>query len=195
MTDFVIEKEKNETVLKQYIGNDEHVAVPDGVTKIGSNVFPNDNLKSVSVPDSVTFIDRMAFPRDGEEFADEKGFCIVGKFLLKYVGIDSTVVIPEGVAEISFRAFAGNNSLKKVVFPATIELIGNHENKNTVNNLSEELIKEIKLVIKKLKKKEQDEELFKHKLKEGYNYPKYPNNKEGKKYATILKKLFNFKKR
>ena len=125
MADFVIEKEKNETVLKKYNGNDEHVVVPDGVTKIGMYVFSNDNLKSVSVPDSVTFIDRMAFPKFGEEFADEKGFCMVGKFLLNYVGNDSTVVIPEGIAEVGFCSFAGNNNIKKVIFPSTIELIGN----------------------------------------------------------------------
>jgi len=82
-----------------------------------------------------------------------------------------------------------------------IELLGNHANKNTVNNLSEDLIKEIKLVIKKFKninlkreEKEQDEDLFKHKLKEGYNYPKYPNNKEGKNMLLYARNYLIAKK-
>lgn len=125
MNDFVIEKEGQEIVLKKYNGNDEQVVVPEGVTRIGMFVFSNDNLKSVSIPDSVRFIDRMAFPKHGEELADEKGICAVGRFLLSYVGNDSTVVIPEGITDILFCAFAGNNNIKKVVFPSTIEVIGN----------------------------------------------------------------------
>ncbi len=51
-------------------------------------------------------------------------FRISGTILLKYLGAESKVVIPEGITIIAERAFEGNEAIDKVVLPESIEEIG-----------------------------------------------------------------------
>lgn len=58
LSDFVIE----DGVLKKYIGKDEHVIVPDGVTEIGHYACNNNStIKSVFIPEGVEVINYGAF--------------------------------------------------------------------------------------------------------------------------------------
>lgn len=128
--DFEIKKgstgDSNAVLLVKYTGNEEHVTVPDCVTEIGWQAFTEDgNLKSVSLPDSIQYLDPRAFPNWGKTLADENGLCIAGKFLINYTGTASTLIIPEGITRICFSVADGNRSIHKVVFPSTIEVIGN----------------------------------------------------------------------
>ena len=129
-SDFVIKNgsiyDRNAVLLDKYTGNEEHVTVPDGVTEIGWQAFArNGNLKSITLPDSIKDLDPRAFPDWGKTLADENGFCIAGRFLVNYTGSDSTLTIPEGITKICFSAVAGNPNIRKVIFPSTIEVIGN----------------------------------------------------------------------
>ena len=49
-SDFVIEK----NVLVHYQGSEEHVVIPEGITKIAPRIFwNNNNVKSIVVADTV----------------------------------------------------------------------------------------------------------------------------------------------
>lgn len=51
-------------------------------------------------------------------------FRLSGSLLLKYLGNESRVVIPEGVVCIAEEAFAGNEAVERVILPDTVETIG-----------------------------------------------------------------------
>ena len=57
---------------------------------------------------------------------DENGFIIKDGVLLKYVGNDKNVIIPEGVTNIEDYAFANNIHLESVIFPKELISIGEH---------------------------------------------------------------------
>lgn len=52
-------------------------------------------------------------------------FVIEDDVLVEYLGHAETVVIPEGIREIAINAFWNNQELKYVVFPESLEKIGN----------------------------------------------------------------------
>ena len=112
-------------VLKKYLGNEQHVVVPEGVTRIEWYAFTNLNLKSVTIPDSVEDITPRSFPDFGRVLADGDGFCRVGKFLVNYTGTSDTVKIPEGITDTGFVMFRNNPRIRKVLLPSSIEIIGN----------------------------------------------------------------------
>ncbi len=51
-------------------------------------------------------------------------FRISGSILLKYLGSESRVVVPEGITRIAERAFAGNEAIDRVLLPESLEEIG-----------------------------------------------------------------------
>ncbi len=51
-------------------------------------------------------------------------FRLSGTILLKYLGLESRVVVPEGVTKIAERAFAGNEAIDRVILPESLEEIG-----------------------------------------------------------------------
>ena len=112
--------------LDKYLGTDEIVTVPEGVTEICWRCFSNSNLRKVIVPKSVKDISSNAFcTRAIYGIADKDRFCIVGAYLLKYIGAKSVVTIPEGVEEISYFAFEGNSTITAVYLPESIKVIRN----------------------------------------------------------------------
>lgn len=88
--DFVIEG----TILKKYIGKDENVVIPDGVTKIGEKAFYNYAFFDDAIPDS--------------------GNCAAIK----------SVIIPDSVNYIGSEAFYNCSGLKKIDIPDSVETIG-----------------------------------------------------------------------
>lgn len=51
-------------------------------------------------------------------------FRLSGSVLLKYLGNESRVVVPEGVVRIAEEAFAGNEAVDRVILPDSVETIG-----------------------------------------------------------------------
>lgn len=51
-------------------------------------------------------------------------FCISGTMLLKYLGEESRVVVPEGITRIAEEAFAGNEAIDRVLLPESVRTIG-----------------------------------------------------------------------
>lgn len=47
--------------LQKYVGDDENVVIPEGVTKIGKRAFECSQLKTVELPKSLKIIDELAF--------------------------------------------------------------------------------------------------------------------------------------
>jgi len=113
-------------VLLHYWGKGSHVAIPDGVTKIGKYAFSKCySLTSVTIPDGVTSIGEDAF-----------SYC----YVLTRVTIPASIVriekdafykcyslssaaIPYGVTSIGERAFEHCN-LENVTIPASVTRIG-----------------------------------------------------------------------
>lgn len=99
-SDFVITKR----VLEVYLGSDEAVTIPYGVTSIGNYAFGNCIfLTSVVIPSGVKSIGDWAF---------------------RYCQSLRSVVIPSGVKSIGKNAFCGCSSLTSVVIPSGVENIG-----------------------------------------------------------------------
>ena len=113
--------------LHEYNGNAEVVEVPDCVTTIGNlSTFANDNIKKIILPEKVTGVYLRTFSENvRKNIADKDGLCIVGRFLVDYLGNAKSVTIPEGVEEITFCAFASNTSITAVYLPKSIKVIGN----------------------------------------------------------------------
>lgn len=96
--DFVIENGH----LKEYIGNDTCVIIPDNVIEIDTVAFKNcENLVSVSIPEGITKINRgafynccnlttISFPLSIEE---------IGSPLVFFCPELSTFILPEGIEE------------------------------------------------------------------------------------------------
>ena len=57
MENFVIVNEE----LQEYIGEDENVVIPEGITSIASKAFYRKNMKSVTFPKSLTRIEKKCF--------------------------------------------------------------------------------------------------------------------------------------
>ncbi len=124
-------------VLYSYVGDREVVAVPDGVSRIGTFAFSGkENLRRVLLPRSVKSIGLGAFedcenlarvdlpehPMTIEDrafrgcplFADEAGFIILRGTLFDFIGDGERVEIPQNVTRIGSLAFDGKGNLVSV---------------------------------------------------------------------------------
>lgn len=98
--DFQIE----DGVLKKYLGDDNVVIIPEGVTKIAGGAFSgNKNIKSVTIPEGVTEIEMCAFQ-------DCSGI--------------KTVKFPSTLKSIGKCAFYECSELDGVELPAAVEYVG-----------------------------------------------------------------------
>lgn len=99
-SDFVVKNGK----LTRYTGSGGAVAIPDGVTSIGNNVFFNQTgLTSITIPNSVTNIGKSTF-----------NGC---------TGLTS-ITIPNSVTSIGGGAFNGCTGLTSITIPSSVTSIG-----------------------------------------------------------------------
>ena len=103
MADFQIK----DGVLVKYVGTDEEVVIPEGVTAIGNDaIAPSaSRMKRVVIPKGVTSIGERAF--------------------YSCTALES-VVLPEGLVSIADDAFFYCLNLKEIRFPASLKTIGAH---------------------------------------------------------------------
>lgn len=73
-----------------------------------------DGLSGEAIPEMVQKIYRQVMGN----------FRLSGTILLKYLGSESRVVVPEGVTKIAEEAFAGNEAIDRVILPKSLQEIG-----------------------------------------------------------------------
>lgn len=137
--DFSFEEVDGTITIKEYIGSDEHVVVPETinnkpVTRIDVYAFffanaknkeQNKELKSVVLPDTVTHIGNAAFdhcealtsvtlPKNLEE---------IGSAAFSHCKKLSGVVLPNSLKKIGAGVFENCESLKEIVIPSNISFI------------------------------------------------------------------------
>ncbi len=120
------------------------VTIPNSVTSIGNNAFDGcTGLTSITIPNSVTNIGYNAFDRCGvtkENFNNqsnitpsglivcdvrtESGFCIKDNALVKYLGKERTITIPNSVTSIGDEAFYRCSELTSITIPNSVTSIG-----------------------------------------------------------------------
>lgn len=136
MSEFIIEN----GILRIYRGNEEVVAIPDGVTEIGEYAFFDcRSLTSVTIPASVKSIGRKVFEYCVSlkkiNITDISAWCEIDfakyeNFPLGYTHdlylndeLVTELVIPDGVTNIKKYAFNFCTSLKSVTIPASVKSI------------------------------------------------------------------------
>lgn len=123
-------------VLRKYIGSEEKIIIPDGVTKIDSLAFgrystgkeenPCPNLKEVVLPETVREISDDAFCHCEtlEKINLPHRLKKIGKSAFHWCRSLEEIIIPDGISEIPAFAFAGCYSLKKIHIPESVKHIG-----------------------------------------------------------------------
>ena len=98
------------------------------------NLWTGDLVHHYDSPEKICRdLEEMVFGKSKDEIENgidpepEKNpdFVIEDDVLVEYLGHDEKVVIPEGVREIGINAFWNNQELRHVVFPESLEKIGN----------------------------------------------------------------------
>ena len=139
------------------------VTIPNSVTSIEGYAFYGcSSLTSITIPNSVTAIGYNAFDNclmSREEFINNSsldaeanrywgcdildsrkdGFNIKNGVLLKYVGSESSIIIPNSVTSIGEKAFYGNSGLTSVTIPNSVTSIG-YQAFNGCSNLTKIII-------------------------------------------------------
>ena len=121
--DFVI---KN-GVLTQYVGIEENVVVPEGVTAIGEGAFSRcGTLKRVVLSESVTVIGSKAFEYcEGlQKISFYAGLVSIGKNAFYCCRSLTGIELPEGVTDIGSNAFGWCEALRSITIPDGVSSIG-----------------------------------------------------------------------
>lgn len=90
------------TKLVEYIGDDDNVVIPNGVTQVNSDAFSDSPIKTVSFPQTVKRICNSAF-RNCSELKE--------------------IVLNEGLLEIESSAFEGCKALETISIPSTLQYL------------------------------------------------------------------------
>lgn len=126
-TDVTLFKIENKICIK-YLGSDEQVVIPDGVTKISSTAFIKARkfLKSVTISEGVTEIERNTFAacEKLQNVTLPASLRIIDNLSFDHCTALTDIYIPEGVTKIGTFAFSNCLKLKTVHIPSTIKEIG-----------------------------------------------------------------------
>lgn len=128
--------------ISGYTGSEANLIIPDelngkAVTKIMGGAFSNNQkLESVVIPAGITKIDGNPFwscfnlssikvddPESNFEFVDGAFFCKEPKRLITYLTTNEaeTYTIPDGTCELEYYVFYGNQFLKTISIPDSVE--------------------------------------------------------------------------
>lgn len=121
VNDFIIE----DGVLKKYVGPGGDVVIPEGVAKIGNNVFSYSQVSGVVIPEGVAVIGMGAFA--GNPLA-----AVTLPWDLVEIGVNAfglcygltEIVIPDSVRKIGSKAFNHCGKLENVTFGDGVRAIG-----------------------------------------------------------------------
>lgn len=117
----------------------EHIELPNGLKRIGYDTFRYCGIKSIKIPASVDFIGLQAFENayllyeitvdENNQYFSSLDGCLYNKdqsTLIKYPESkrDETYDIPSNTRVIFDWAFYGNDYLKEMILPITIESVG-----------------------------------------------------------------------
>ena len=97
----------------------------DSLTGTSSNliiIVPNDSLNAYKTATNWSNYADKIYPKS---LVDDEGFIIDNGILLKYIGINSNVTIPNTVTIIGSEAFAYNNIITNVTIPSSVTSINN----------------------------------------------------------------------
>lgn len=123
MLDDVFEIEDG--VLIEYEGEDEHVSVPEGVTRIGEYAFSGTSVVSVSIPEGVTHIEEGAFHACDRltSVAIPKSVKYIGETAFGKCYALTEITIPNGVEILEKEVFLACESLTCVTIPDSVQII------------------------------------------------------------------------
>ena len=100
------------------------ITVPDSVHEIHINAFLGTSIETVNASDfwkeSHPDLLRLMIPDEVED----NNFLLEGTTLVRYLGRQNTVKVPDGVEHIEEDAFRGNDNILKVVLPDGLLSIG-----------------------------------------------------------------------
>ena len=120
--------EIDDDVLKDYTGNDIHVTVPDGVTRIDDYAFSNkSDIQTIVLPESVTVIGENAFRHCDslETIHLHEGITEIASDAFTYCDSLTSVELPRTLETIGEDAFCFCNHIKRIRIPSTLTDIGN----------------------------------------------------------------------
>ena len=120
-------RDKTEILCYPKASANEVYTVPDGITRIGEEVFSRLNhLKHIELPESLTEIGTGAFRYAGSLQSVTMHGKVNGIAAYTFDGCHSLqeLNLPDSVAEIGAYAFNGCRSLKKLVIPKSVASIG-----------------------------------------------------------------------
>lgn len=114
------------------------IVVPEGVKEISYGAFYHcDVLGSVSLPSTIENVEPKAFEHSYwvEDFLQNGpgDFLISAGTLIAYRGEEAEVTIPEGVETIAGEAFMGNVHIRSIIFPESLQVIGEGAFENCSN--------------------------------------------------------------
>lgn len=112
--------------LIRYLGNDQDITIPDGITDIGTSFKGNKFLRSITIPEGVTELadDAFAFCSNLKDISIPRTVKRIGQNAFMYCNNLRFANIPEGVIKIGDKAFAGLDKMRSVVIPSTVKIVG-----------------------------------------------------------------------
>ena len=110
---------KDGTVLLKYVGKDDNVCIPQGITKIEKNAFANcKKLTKVTIPDSVASVAGFTHCKKLEKVVLGKNVRVIGESAFSGTSL-TEITIPKRVNTIDQDAFSKCKNLKKITFKGT----------------------------------------------------------------------------
>ncbi len=110
---------KDGTALLKYVGKDDNVCIPQGITKIEKNAFANcKKLTKVTIPDSVASVAGFTHCKKLERVVLGKNVRAIGESAFSGTSL-TEITIPKRVNTIDQDAFSKCKNLKKITFKGT----------------------------------------------------------------------------